>query len=265
MKRIDVLLTERGFAPSRQKAQALVHAGMVFVNGKPVQKPAEPTEETAEISVTENAPALKYVGRGGLKLEKALRVFGLDVQGKICADIGASTGGFTDCLLQNDADFVYAVDVGHDQLEGSLKSHPKVCSMEGRNARELTAQDFQTRLDFLCADLSFISLTLLAPVFSALLTEQGQAILLVKPQFEAGRQALSKNGIVRDPKAQIHTVEAVISAFSQHGMGAVGLDYSPMRGGSGNLEFLLALEKNAENRIFTKQIKAVIEQAHRAL
>lgn len=240
--RLDLQLTALGLTPSRQKAQTLIKAGLVTVNGAAETKPAaEVTPEDTVLILSDNCP---YVSRGGLKLEAALDAFGVAVAGKICADIGASTGGFSDCLLTRGAEKIYAVDSGHCQLAQKLRESARVRSMEGVNARSLNAALLGERVQFLCCDVSFISVILLLPVFSELLTDDGEAVLLVKPQFEVGRARLGKNGIVRDPRLHRSAVTAVCDAARMNRMIPAALIRSPIEGGSGNREFLLLLRKS---------------------
>ena len=199
-KRLDVAMTEQGLAESRQKAQAVIMAGQVYVNGQKVDKAGAPVKEEDKIEV--RGKQLRYVSRGGLKLEKAMSCWPISLQGAVCADIGASTGGFTDCMLQNGAEKVYAVDVGYNQLDWRLRTHPQVVCMERTNARYLTAEQIPQPLDFFSVDVSFISLNLILPALRPLMRAGGEGVCLVKPQFEAGREKVGKKGVVRDP--QVH-------------------------------------------------------------
>ncbi|MFT3950886.1 MAG: TlyA family RNA methyltransferase [Oscillospiraceae bacterium] len=260
--RADVLLAARGFAPSRAKAQELIKSGAVRVGERLVTKPSEELPTDAAITVEQNA-ALRYVGRGGLKLEKALSVFGISVAGKTCADIGASTGGFTDCLLQNGAGLVYAVDVGHDQLDARLRGDCRVVNREGVNAKALTPALFEKAPQFLCADLSFISVTKVFAPMKAVLAAGGEAVVLVKPQFEAGRTQLNRQGVVRSPNAHKAVLVAALEAAQAAGFVPAGLDYSPVTGGDGNIEYLLYL-KTSGNCPLTDPV-ACVARAHQAL
>ncbi len=235
-KRLDVVLVEQGFAESRQKAQATIMSGLVYVNGQKVEKSGHPTDDTALIEV--RGKTLKYVSRGGLKLEKAMSVFPIELNGKIAADIGASTGGFTDCMLQNGAKKVYAVDVGYGQLAWSLRSDPRVICLERTNARYLTKEQIPDPLDFASIDVSFISLKLILPALRPLLADGGQIACLVKPQFEAGKDKVGKKGVVRDPDVHLEVLEHFLEHAAQADFYVAGLTYSPIRGPEGNIEYL---------------------------
>ena len=211
--RLDVALTQRGLAESRQKAQALIMAGEVYVNGQKETKAGAPVKEEDALEV--RGKALPYVSRGGLKLEKAMQVWPIDLKGAVCADIGASTGGFTDCMLQNGARLVYAVDVGYNQLDWRLRTHPQVVCMERTNARYLTAEQIPEPLDFFSVDVSFISLSLILPALRPLIREGGQAVCLVKPQFEAGKEKVGKHGVVRDPAVHLEVLERFLDHAAQ--------------------------------------------------
>lgn len=235
-KRLDVVLVEQGFAESRQKAQATIMSGLVYVNGQKIEKSGHPTDDTASIEV--RGKTLKYVSRGGLKLEKAMSVFPIELNGKIAADIGASTGGFTDCMLQNGAEKVYAVDVGYGQLAWSLRSDPRVICLERTNARYLTKEQIPDPLDFASIDVSFISLKLILPALRPLLADGGQIACLVKPQFEAGKDKVGKKGVVRDPDVHLEVLEHFLEHAAQADFYVAGLTYSPIRGPEGNIEYL---------------------------
>ncbi|MDE6710509.1 MAG: TlyA family RNA methyltransferase, partial [Oscillospiraceae bacterium] len=206
--RLDVYLTERGLVKSRERAKELIKSGQVLVDGKAVTKPAFEAGESPEIKII--GEQLRYVGRGGLKLEKAVSEFGIDLNGRVCIDIGASTGGFTDCMLQNGAAYVYAVDVGHGQLSEKLAADDRVLNMEGTNIKNLSAEDFSIHPDFISADVSFVSLKQILPKIIELLPENGEAAVLIKPQFEAGRANIGKNGIVKDRKVHERVLEDII-------------------------------------------------------
>ncbi|HKR01076.1 MAG TPA: TlyA family RNA methyltransferase [Pyrinomonadaceae bacterium] len=245
-ERIDKLLVERGLASSRTKAQALVMAGVVLVNDQRVAKPSEMFGDDDVIRVKgANDPALRYVGRGGLKLEAALREFRLDVTGFVCLDVGASTGGFTDCLLQHGARRVVAIDVGHNQLDWRLRNDPRVEVREGVNARYLAPDDFAERFDLAVMDVSFISATKVMPAIIALLTEGARLVTLIKPQFEVGRGEVGRGGIVTDPAKHARVVEEVNEAAHSLGLKLRGVIESPVRGADGNLEFLALYEKGS--------------------
>ena len=235
--RLDILLTERGLLDSRQKAQATIMSGIVFVNGQRVDKAGTAVANDAQIEI--RGATLQYVSRGGLKLEKAMQTFPLDLRGKICADIGASTGGFTDCMLQNGAKKVYAVDVGYGQLDWKLRNDERVVCMERTNARYLTREEIPDELDFASIDVSFISLTYVIPVIARIAAPGAQIVLLVKPQFEVGRAGLGKNGIVEDPALRERALHDVVACAEQHGLDVVATADSPIIGTHGNEEYLL--------------------------
>ena len=234
--RLDVALTQRGLADSRQKAQALIMAGEVYVNGQKETKAGAPVKEEDALEV--RGKALPYVSRGGLKLEKAMQVWPIDLKGAVCADIGASTGGFTDCMLQNGARLVYAVDVGYNQLDWRLRTHPQVVCMERTNARYLTAEQIPEPLDFFSVDVSFISLGLILPALRPLIREGGQAVCLVKPQFEAGKEKVGKHGVVRDPAVHLEVLERFLDHAAQSDFTVKDITFSPIKGPEGNIEYL---------------------------
>ena len=235
-KRLDVLLTERNLADSRSKAQAVIMSGLVYVDGQKADKPGVSYEETVEIEV--RGAACPYVSRGGLKLEKALRDFGVKTEGCVCSDSGASTGGFTDCLLQHGAKKVFAIDVGYGQLDWKIRSDPRVVVMERTNARYLTHEQIPQELDFASVDVSFISLGLILPALDGLLSPEGEAVCLVKPQFEAGREKVGKKGVVRDPAVHLEVLEAFLRHAKENHFTVLGITYSPIRGPEGNIEYL---------------------------
>jgi 23S rRNA (cytidine1920-2'-O)/16S rRNA (cytidine1409-2'-O)-methyltransferase len=238
-ERIDKLLVERGLSPSRTKAQALVMAGVVLVDEQLVRKPSESFPPEANIRIKDaDDPAARFVGRAGLKLEAALREFQIDVAGLTCLDVGASTGGFTDCLLQNGANKVVAVDVGHNQLDWKLRSDSRVELREGVNARYLKPEDFDQKFDLATIDVAFISATMILPAVVPLLTEQGRIITLIKPQFEVGKGEVGKGGIVTDPAQRQRVVAEVNLAAQSLGLRIVGVIESPIHGADGNVEFL---------------------------
>ena len=237
--RLDAALTARGLCSSRNRAQTLIADGHVTVNGIICLKASQAVADTDDLRVTEELP---FVGRGGYKLRYALSEFQIDLRGLRCLDIGASTGGFTDCMLQNGAASVLAVDVGHDQFAAELRDDPRVTLMEGTDIRSLSPETEGLPADFAACDVSFISLTQIFPVLPALLKKGGKAAVLVKPQFEAGRQALNKNGIVKDEKVRQRVVKNVQDAAALHGLVPLGCCESPIKGGSGNTEYLLLLE-----------------------
>ena len=261
-KRLDVLLTERGLQESRQRAQAVIMSGEVFVNGQRVDKPGTAVAEDARIEI--RGGTLPYVSRGGLKLEKAMATFPIDLHGAVCADIGASTGGFTDCMLQNGAEKVYAVDVGYGQLAWKLRSDLRVVCLERTNARYLTREQVPDALDFASVDVSFISLKLILPPLNGLLKDGGHAACLVKPQFEAGREKVGKKGVVRDPDVHLEVLEHFLDHAKESGFTVLGLTYSPIRGPEGNIEYLGYLEKGPwQDRAF--DLKALVAESHQTL
>lgn len=260
--RLDVLLVERGLQESRQKAQATIMSGLVFVGGQRVDKPGTAVANDAEIEVRGNA--LRYVSRGGLKLEKAMATFPIHLDGAVCADIGASTGGFTDCMLQNGAAKVYAVDVGYGQLAWKLRSDERVVCLERTNARYLTHEQVPEELDFASIDVSFISLKLILPAVHGLLREAGHVACLVKPQFEAGREKVGKKGVVRDPAVHREVLEHFLEHAKDSGFIVLGLTYSPIRGPEGNIEYLGYLEKGEwQERSF--DLDALVAESHETL
>ena len=241
-ERLDVLLVKGGFAASREKAKAVIMSGAVFVNGQREDK-AGAVFETEGIDLLVKENPLKYVSRGGLKLEKALAVFPVSLAGKTCMDIGASTGGFTDCMLQNGAAKVYAIDVGHGQLDWGLRNDPRVICMEKTNFRHVTKEQIPEAVDFASVDVSFISLDKILPVAWELLRADAQMVCLIKPQFEAGREKVGKKGVVRDPAVHEEVIFHVISFCLSHGFRVFGLSYSPVKGPEGNIEYLLHIQK----------------------
>lgn len=270
-ERLDVLLVKKGLAPSREKAKAVIMAGSVYVDGQKEDKAGSVfDEESAQIEV--RGHALPYVSRGGLKLEKALKVFPITLTDKICMDIGASTGGFTDCMLQNGAAKVYSVDVGYGQLDWKLRQDDRVVCMEKTNFRYMTPEDIPEVLDFASVDVSFISLDkILTPAY-ALLKEQGEMVALIKPQFEAGREKVGKKGVVRDPKVHEEVISRIVRHADEVSFEVLDLSYSPIRGPEGNIEYLIHLRKNPERTVypdipavFEKKIKEIVEEAHQEL
>ena len=260
--RLDVLLTERGLLDSRQKAQATIMSGIVFVNGQRVDKVGTAVSNDALIEI--RGATLPYVSRGGLKLEKAMQTFPLTLTGKICADIGASTGGFTDCMLQNGAKKVYAVDVGYGQLDWKLRNDARVVCMERTNARYLTHEEIPEELDFASVDVSFISLKLIFPALYGLLREGGEIACLIKPQFEAGREKVGKKGVVRDPAVHLEVLEHFLIHAKENHFTVLGITYSPIRGSEGNIEYLGFLRKSEEPDAAV-DLQAIVEASHTAL
>ena len=270
-ERLDVLLVKKGLAPSREKAKAVIMAGSVYVDGQKEDKAGSVfDEESAQIEV--RGHILPYVSRGGLKLEKALKVFPITLTDKICMDIGASTGGFTDCMLQNGAVKVYSVDVGYGQLDWKLRQDERVVCMEKTNFRYMTPEDIPDVLDFASVDVSFISLDkILTPAY-ALLREQGEMVALIKPQFEAGREKVGKKGVVRDPKVHEEVISRIVCHADEVSFEVLDLSYSPIRGPEGNIEYLIHLKKNPERtvypdilEVFEKKIREIVEEAHQEL
>lgn len=264
-ERVDVLAYKQGLFNTREQAKRGVMAGLVVnvINGERYDKPGEKIDEATELKL--KGDKLKYVSRGGLKLEKALKVFAISVDGQITLDIGASTGGFTDVMLQNGAQLVYAVDVGTNQLVWKLRQDERVCSMEQYNFRYAEPSDFERgQPTFASIDVSFISLNLILPALAKILTDGGQVVALIKPQFEAGREQISKHGIVKDKSVHETVLETVTTFATNYRFTVKELDFSPIQGGHGNIEFLAYLEKSAQaqNQVLTK-IKSIVEQAHK--
>ena len=259
--RLDSLLVERGLIESRARAAAVIMSGSVFVGGNRASKPGMQTACDADIEI--RGERLRYVSRGGLKLERALEFFGVSPEDKVCVDCGASTGGFTDCLLQNGAKLVYAVDVGYGQLAWSVRNDPRVVTMERTNIRHVTREMFEPRPQFAVADVSFISLRLVLPVLRAILTEDGQAICLIKPQFEAGREKVGKKGVVRDPETHKDVLDAFLEDAEVSGFYVNGLTFSPVRGPKGNIEYLGFLRCQGAHGII--DANAVVMESHAEL
>ena len=244
-ERLDVILVKRGLAPSREKAKAILMAGNVFVDGQREDK-AGSTFDESKIQIEVRGNNLKYVSRGGLKLEKAMEQFPITLMHTVCMDIGASTGGFTDCMLQNGADRVYAIDVGHGQLAWKLRNDARVVCMERTNFRYVTREDIEQKVDFASVDVSFISLTKILIPARNLLGEKGQMVCLIKPQFEAGRDKVGKKGVVREPAVHEEVIRKVIDHADLVGFEVAGLTYSPIKGPEGNIEYLIYLTKKAD-------------------
>ena len=259
--RLDVLLVEQGYFPSREKAKASIMAGLVFVDGLVSDKAGNMIAEDSVIEVKGND--CPYVSRGGFKLEKALKVFDIAVNGFHCVDIGASTGGFTDCLLQNGAEKVYSVDVGYGQLDYKLRQDPRVVCMEKVNFRYMQEGDIPEKLDFACADVSFISLKHMFPVVTKMLKDDGQIACLVKPQFESSKEQVGKNGIIHDPVVHKEVIQKVIGYALDNNLYPINLSFSPVTGAKGNIEFLLHLSKKASE--VNLDIDSVVKKAHEEL
>ena len=261
-KRIDALMVSLGVAPSREKAKGMIKSGNVYLNGKVVSKAGLLASDCDIIEY--KGESERYVSRGGLKLEKAMAAFPITLTDCICADIGASTGGFTDCMLQNGARKVYAVDVGYGQLDWKLRSDERVVCMERTNARYLTHEQIPDELDFASVDVSFISLKLILPALAGLLKPDGHAVCLVKPQFEAGREKVGKKGVVRDPAVHLEVLEHFLEHAKESRFTVLGLTYSPIRGPEGNIEYLGYLSR-AEEEPPVHDLKALVEASHAAL
>lgn len=260
-ERLDVLLVSRGLAPSREKAKTMIMEGNVFVNNNREDKAGSTFADDCKIEIHGNT--LKYVSRGGLKLEKAMTHFGITLDGKVCMDIGASTGGFTDCMLQNGASKVYSVDVGYGQFAWKLRQDPRVVCMEKTNIRYVTPEDIDDALDFASVDVSFISLTKVLGPARALLKDNGQMVCLIKPQFEAGREKVGKKGVVRDKAVHEEVINKAIDFALKIGFSIHNLEYSPIKGPEGNIEYLVYIEKTNEAvKEESVDVHAVVEAAH---
>lgn len=270
-KRLDVMLVEQGLAESREKAKAIIMSGIVYVDGEKEDKAGSTFAETASIEV--RGKTLKYVSRGGLKLEKAMQVFPIELEGKVCMDVGASTGGFTDCMLQNGAVKVYSVDVGYGQLAWKIREDERVICMEKTNIRYVKPEDIDDKIEFASVDVSFISLSKVLPPLRELLKEDAEVVCLIKPQFEAGREKVGKKGVVRDKSVHVEVIENVSCFALTSGFEILGLDFSPVKGPEGNIEYLIYLRKTAEiqeNDIlleedYKKTIKQLVEDSHTTL
>ena len=266
-KRLDLLLVERALAPSREKAKAYIMSGNVYVEGQKEDKAGSMFAETVNIEVRGNT--LPYVSRGGLKLEKAMENFGVTLDGKVCMDVGASTGGFTDCMLQNGAVKVYAIDVGYGQLDWKLRNDPRVVCMEKTNIRYVLPEHIQEPAAFSSIDVSFISLTKVLHPVRELLTEDGEIVCLIKPQFEAGREKVGKKGVVREPQVHREVIEKVKDYAMSISMEPCHLSFSPIKGPEGNIEYLLHLKKHPEGAAVPDSldtgVEAVVEEAHAQL
>lgn len=263
-KRLDILVYEKGFAESREKAKAVIMAGLVYVDNQKADKCGTSYDENSRIEVRGNAN--KYVSRGGLKLEKAIENFDFDLNGKITMDIGASTGGFTDCMLQNGAKKVYSIDVGYGQLAWKLRNDERVVNLERTNMRKVTREQVPDEIDFFSVDVSFISLKLILPVARSLTSQNAEAVCLIKPQFEAGREKVGKKGVVRDPAVHIEVVESIYNFCLDNGFDVLNLDYSPIKGPEGNIEYLIHIRKSDDPKSYTDITpKQLVEKSHTAL
>lgn len=262
-KRLDMLLVEQGYADTRTKAQAIIMSGLVYVQGQKADKPGTSYEETVEIEV--RSGGCPYVSRGGLKLEKALRDFGVKPEGYVCSDSGASTGGFTDCLLQQGARKVFAIDVGYGQLDWKIRSDPRVVVMERTNVRYVTPEQLGEPLDLSVVDVSFISLRIVLPVIKTLLKpHEGQVLCLIKPQFEAGKDKVGKKGVVRDPAVHEEVLQDFVQMVREIGFTILGMTFSPVKGPEGNIEFLAHLTL-AEKDGISPNIQELVANAHQVL
>jgi 23S rRNA (cytidine1920-2'-O)/16S rRNA (cytidine1409-2'-O)-methyltransferase len=272
-ERLDILLVNRNLAESREKAKAIIMSGNVFVEGQREDKAGSTFLEEVTIEVKGNP--LKYVSRGGLKLEKAMAQYAISLEGKICMDVGSSTGGFTDCMLQNGATKVYAIDVGTNQLAWKLRQDERVVSMEKTNIRYLTPDQIQDKIAFASIDVSFISLTKVLLAVRELLAQEGEIVSLIKPQFEAGREKVGKKGVVRDQKVHEEVINVVSSYAASIGFDCIDLNFSPIKGPEGNIEYLLYLKKKIYNEnmgeypegiaMITQKISKIVEEAHHSL
>lgn len=262
--RLDQYIFEQGYAQSRRRAQALIMSGIVYVNNQKSDKAGEMIKETDKVEV--RGKDLKYVSRGGLKLEKAIELYNLDLTGKVCMDIGASTGGFTDAMLQNGASKVYAVDVGYGQLAWKLRTDERVKNMENTNIRNVTLDMLDEPIDFFSVDVAFISLKHIFPVAFAVSTSDVEGVCLVKPQFEAGREKVGKKGVVRDSAVHREVIENVIGYANENGFYVHNITFSPIKGPEGNIEFLIRISKNPEGETVTEEdIENVVSRASRQL
>ena len=260
--RLDVELVNRGLAESREKAKAYIMAGSVFVDGQKAFKPGDKVKDGVSLEV--RGTPIPFVSRGGLKLDKAIKVFNLSLDGCICMDIGASTGGFTDCMLQNGADKVYAVDVGYGQLAWKLRCDDRVVNIERTNIRYIEPDSIDEELDFISIDVSFISLKLVLPVVNTLLKNSGECVALIKPQFEAGREEVGKKGVVRDKKIHEKVISQCLEYATENNLSVLDIDFSPIKGPEGNIEFLMYLKKEniSNNYVDAQKISDVVEASH---
>lgn len=259
-ERLDALLTARGLFESRARAQAAIMAGQVLVNDQKIDKPG--TQVAGDAVIRLLGDKLRYVSRGGLKLEKALKIFPISVENKVVADIGASTGGFTDCALQNNAAKVYAIDVGYGQLAWKLRNDERVVNMERTNVRYLEKEHLQEMVDAVTIDVAFISLDKVLPAVRKIIKDDGFVIALIKPQFEAGKENVGKKGVVRDPKVHESVINNVIACAQDEGFGIAGLDFSPIKGPEGNIEYLLYLTVGGENAVDAEFVNTLVQKSH---
>lgn len=266
-ERIDVLLVENGYFETREKAKRAIMAGLVYIDEVKHDKAGEKVLPESNFVIRGNP--MKYVSRGGLKLEKAMELYGLELTDKVCMDIGASTGGFTDCMLQNGANKVYSVDVGYGQLDWKLRNDERVINMERTNIRHVTTEEIDNALDFVSIDVSFISLKLVLPVAHKLMNDTGEIVFLIKPQFEAGKENVGKNGVVKDPKIHKKVILDLLTFAQSNGFDYIGLSYSPIKGPKGNREFLAYFRKNSSDDIreidFEKIADDIVKESHEVL
>ena len=260
-QRLDILLVEQGLAASREKAKAMIMSGVVFVNGQREDKAGSTFDEKAAATIEIHGSTLRYVSRGGLKLEKAVEQFGFSLKDKVCMDVGASTGGFTDCMLQNGAVKVYAVDVGYGQLAWSLRTDERVVNMERTNIRNVKPEDLAEQIEFFSVDVSFISLHHIFPVAQAITTPDAMGVCLVKPQFEAGREKVGKNGVVRDPATHREVLHNAMGYAAANGFAVRGLDFSPVKGPEGNIEYLMFVQKSGEPSVLDDSVAEQVAAA----
>ena len=264
-ERLDVLLVDKGICTSRERAKTNIMAGLIFVDGQGVDKAGEKVSVDADIVF--KGEELKYVSRGGLKLEKAMNTFGIDLTNKVCMDIGASTGGFTDCMLQNHANKVFSVDVGYGQFAWKLRTDERVVCMERTNIRYVTPEDIGVPLDFASIDVSFISLKTIMPAVKNLLGDKGEVVALIKPQFEAGREKVGKKGVVRDIEVHLEVVNKIVTFLIENEFNILGLSFSPIKGPEGNREYLVYFtkDKEKEGSFEMSQIDEVVKESHSQL
>lgn len=262
--RLDVAVYEQGYAPSREKAKAIIMSGQVFVNNQKVDKAGFELKEGDRLEV--RGKTLKYVSRGGLKLEKAMQEFPISLRDTVCMDVGASTGGFTDCMLQNGAKRVYSIDVGYGQLAWKLRTDERVVNLERTNFRYVTREQVPDEIDFASVDVSFISLSHILPVLNTLLAKEASAVCLIKPQFEAGKEKVGKKGVVRDLSVHLEVVEKIINLSLENGFSVMGLQFSPIKGPEGNIEYLIYLNKS-DNPVVCDCVNAkeLVNQSHTEL
>jgi len=261
-ERLDVMLVNKGLAESREKAKAYIMAGIVYVNEQKALKAGDKVKDGDMLEI--RGSTLKYVSRGGLKLEKAIDVFNIDLNDRICVDVGASTGGFTDCMLQNGAKKVYCIDVGYGQLAWKLRTDERVVNIERTNVRYLDLELIKDKIDFSSIDVSFISLKLVLGVVYSFLSDDGKVVALIKPQFEAGREEVGKKGVVKDKQVHENVIRNCLNLAKEFGFGILGLDFSPIKGPEGNIEFLMYLSKKETDtfEINDEVIKQIVENAH---